>query len=263
MFASDMEKKMGFYDLSKQDRAKLVKKIHEGILSDLQTNQTAQLLMYFSSGDTYIRKSAYIATGRIFTAKPALQTVIIQVLRQLLNSTGHHVRQTVINAAGEIGMTNFELVRLFFDKGLLDQHHTVRNAVIGSLKKMSQKNPVPVLQWARQYLHHHNKEIRRQVCHGIELRGREHPQDILPLLKELQYDQAVRVRDTLIHVLGQIAYKRGCLSVVVGELNNWENKQLVKEALDEIIDVHRRYKDFAILSQKQAIDYIEEHCKSY
>ncbi|WP_262919151.1 hypothetical protein [Niabella hibiscisoli] len=40
------------------------------------------------------------------------------------------------------------------------------------------------------------------------MRGRKHPQDILPLLKELQYDATARVRNTLVHVIGQIAYKK-------------------------------------------------------
>lgn len=51
---------------------------------------------------------------------------------------------------------------------------------------MGEKNPKPVLTWAKKYLHHADKEVRREICHGIELRGRTHPQDILPLLKELQ-----------------------------------------------------------------------------
>jgi hypothetical protein len=49
---------------------------------------------------------------------------------------------------------------------------------------------------------------------GIELRGRSHPADILLILKELQYDKAARVRNTLIHVLGQISYKKNCLPLL-------------------------------------------------
>ena len=143
------------------------------------------------------------------------------------------------------------------DTGLFDDHHRVRNAVIGSIKKMGECNPEPVLAWAKTYLKHPDKEIRREICHGIELRGRTHPQDILPLLKELEFDETRRVSDTLIHVLGQIAYKRGCLQTVVTHLNTWKNKELVQKALDEIVDVHRRYKKFAILTQQEAIDYVD------
>ncbi|MDZ4758612.1 MAG: HEAT repeat domain-containing protein [Bacteroidota bacterium] len=67
---------------------------------------------------------------------------------------------------------------------------------------MGEKNPKPVLQWAKKYLHHEDKEIRREIGHGIELRGRTHPEDILDILQELQYDKTARVRNTLVHVLG-------------------------------------------------------------
>lgn len=168
------------------------------------------------------------------------------------------VRQSVINATGEIGKKDFEIVETLFDKGLFDEHHSVRNAVIGSIKKMGEVNPVPVLKWTKKYLHHDDKEIRREICHGIELRGRKHPADILPLLRELQFDKTSRVRKTLVHVLGQIAYKKGCLKIVVEDLKSWENKALVSRALAEIIDVHERYKNFAALTQAEAIEFINQ-----
>ena len=121
---------------------------------------------------------------------------------------------------------------------------------------MGEVNPLPVLQWAKNYLHHEDKEIRREICHGIELRGRKYPQDILPLLKELQYDKTARVRNTLVHVIGQIAYKKGCIETVVAHLKTWENKQLVADALKEIIDVHYRYRNFSAMTQDEAAQYI-------
>jgi hypothetical protein len=57
-------------------------------------------------------------------------------------------------------------------------------------------------------------------------------------------------------VLGQIAYKKGCLETVVEDLKAWENKEIVRLALEEIIDVHERYKDFSVKTQKEAIAYI-------
>ena len=104
-----------------------------------------------------------------------------------------------------------------------------------------------------------DKEVRREICHGIELRGRTHPQDILPLLKELQFDKTARVKNTLVHVLGHISYKKQYLATVIEHLKSWDNKELVLQALNEIIDVHDRYKDFAILTQQQAADYIDKH----
>jgi hypothetical protein len=248
---------MSFYDLSKKERLQLVEKINQDIEQDLSINSTDKIIDYFSDEDTYIRKTGYLAIGKIYYTNPELQTPILSVLTNLLKSDIDKVRQTVINAAGEIGKFHFSLVQEYFDKGLFDKHHSVRNAVIGSMKKMGERNPEPVLAWAKTYLNHKDKEIRREICHGIELRGRTHPQDILPLLKELELDETKRVTDTLIHVLGQIAYKNGCLKTVVEELNNWKNKALVDKALDEIVDVHERYKSFAVLTQQQAIDYID------
>ena len=151
---------------------------------------------------------------------------------------------------------------MLFDIGLFDEHHSVRNAVIGSIKKMGKIDPKPILRWAAIYLEHPDKEIRREICHGIELRGRKYPQDILPMLARLQFDKTTRVRNTLIHVLGQIAYKKGCLATVIKHLNTWKNKELVNEALDEIVDVHHRYKNFAVLTQQEAINYIDENYKN-
>lgn len=253
---------MGFYNLTKEERIKRVDEITRDILSDIKLNARTFILRYFSDEDTYIRKTAYLAIGRIYFANKNLQNKIINMLNELLPESDFKIRQTVINAAGEIGIREFEPVEHFFDKGIFDVHHSPRNAVIGSIKKMGEKNPKPILEWAKKYLHHPDKEIRREVCHGIELRGRKHPEEILPLLKELENDKTARVRNTLIHVLGQIAYKEGCLATVIAELNTWTNKELTDKAVEEIIDVHERYKDFSILTRAQAMAYIEKHYRT-
>lgn len=250
---------MAFYDLSKQEREKLVTIISNDLFHEFQTGKLKKTTDYFADEDTYIRKSAYIATGRIYASNPKYQATIIQLLHTLLQHDDYKIRQTVINAAGEIGKKDFASVQSFFDTGLFDKHHSPRNAVIGSIKKMGEVNPQPVLEWASKYLHHPDKEIRREICHGIELRGRKYPQDILPLLKELQYDKTARVRDTLIHVIGQIAYKKGCLPTVIAHLKTWDNTSLVAEALEEIIDVHHRYRDFAAMPQEEAKQYIADN----
>ncbi len=250
---------MPFYDLSKPERVKLVEKINKEILAELNKDKFKHTTTYFSDDDTYIRKSAYLAIGRIYADHKNLQVKIIRLLDLLLQEEDFKIRQTVINAAGEIGKYDFEAVQYFFDKGLFDPHHAPRNAVIGSIKKMCEVNPTPVLSWAKKYLHHPDKEIRREICHGIELRGRKFPQDILPMLKELQHDKTARVRNTLVHVLGQISYKKGCIETVIAHLRHWDNKELVKDALDEIIDVHDRYKNFAVLTQEESISFIDEN----
>lgn len=248
--------KMSFYDLNKVDREVLVHSIKQEILSSLVAKDFKKIVLYFADEDTYIRKTAYLSVGRIYFESPETQHSIIVFLKSNLQNTDFKVRQTVINAAGEIGKKDFNVVQEFFDSGLFDSHHSPRNAVIGSIKKMGEVNPKPVLVWARKYLHHEDKEIRREICHGIELRGRKYPQDILPMLKELEFDKTMRVKSTLVHVLGQIAYKKGCLETVIEHLKGWENKDVVSKAIDEIIDVHHRYRNFSVLTQDEAREYI-------
>jgi HEAT repeat protein len=250
---------MKFYELSKEQRQQLTKEISAGLQRSIETGSLAGAIAYCSNDDTYIRKAAYEAIGKLWLLQPDLQENILTALQQLLLSDNEKIRQTCINAAGEIGKSEFGIVVQFFERGLFDPHPVIRNAVIGSIKKMSEKNPGPVLAWSKKYLHHKDKEIRREICHGIELRGRTHPEDILPLLKELEFDSTARVRNTLVHVLGQIAYKKGCLQTVVAHLKTWSNQELVFRALAEIVDVHKRYADFAVLSAEDAARYIEEH----
>lgn len=254
---------MAFYDLPKEERVVLVNQINIDIENAISSQKLDKLYLYFSDEDTYIRKTGYLAVGKLFYTKRELANKILETLKILLNSENEKIRQTVINAFGEIGKVHFHLVKDFFEVGLFDEHHSVRNAVIGSIKKMGEKNPEPVLAWCKPYLNHPDKEIRREICHGIELRGRTHPQDILPLLKELEFDETKRVSSTLIHVLGQIAYKNGCLKTVVEDLKTWKNKELVKKALDEIVDVHKRYEKFSALTQQQAINYIDENVTTF
>ena len=250
---------MGFYQLSKEERQQKVAEINEAVLDGLLTGRDDKLIAYFSDEDTYIRKTAYLAVGKIYKTNEGLRHAILHVLDTLFKHDSEKVRQTAINVAGEIGMTDFAPIECLMEQGLFDEHHSVRNAVIGSIKKMGEKNPEPVLAFARCFLHHEDKEIRREICHGIELRGRTHPQDILPLLKELEHDKTARVRNTLVHVLGQISYKKGCLATVIAHLKTWQNAEVIKKALEEIIDVHDRYKDFAVLTKAQAKAYIDAH----
>jgi len=174
---------MGFYNLSKEERMELVNSISNNILSDIKKENSEYISRYFSDNDTYIRKSSYQGVGKIYFAYPEFQKRIISTLENLYGTTDEKIRQTVVNAAGEIGIRNFEPVKNFFDRGLFDEHHSVRNAVIGSMKKMGEKNPLPVFEWSKKYLLHTDAEIRREICHGLELRGRTHPEEILPFFK--------------------------------------------------------------------------------
>lgn len=248
---------MGFYQLTKEERILKVASIEKEVVNDIQLQSFQCLLAYCSDEDTYIRKTAYLTFGKIFKNNLLPTPLLLKAINYLLSQSNPLVRQTAINAAGEIGKYNFELIAHYLDTSLFDEHHAVRNAVIGSIKKIGEKQPVPLLRWSHQYLTHPDKEIRREICHGIELRGRTHPQDILPLLAQLQFDPTKRVYKTLVHVLGQIAYKKGCLEKVLSTIILWENKQLVADAIAEIIDVHDRYKNFSYYTQSEAITIIQ------
>jgi hypothetical protein len=251
---------MNFYKLSKEQRQLLVIRIKDEIESDLKSQINTHILKYFTDDDTYIRKSAYIAFGRIYKENSINRSDIVNQLHSLLKNQDPKVRQTAINAAGEIGIINFNEIEQLIEIGLFDSHHSVRNAVIGSLKKIGEKNPNPAINFAKRFLHHEEQEGRREIGRGLELFGRTHPEEILPLLKELENDNASRVKNMVVHVIGQISYKRNCLEKVIAHLNTWENKKLVEKALNEIVEVHDRYKNFAFYTQEQAIKHIEENC---
>ena len=258
---------MGFYDLSKAERQKIVFKIEDDIMQAIsKLNKKGNnnvfvpevILHYASDSDTYIRKNTYMAVGRIYWADEGLRDIILRILDIMLENPDEKIRQSSVYAMGEIGKQDADVILESFEKALKDKHHSVRNAVIGTMKQMGQKNPEPTFEFARLHLHDTDPEIRREIIHGIELRGRTHPEDVLPLLKELQYEKVRDVRNMIIHVIGQISYKKGCLEVVIDALKDWKNRELVRDALEEILDVHRRY-SFAAISPEDAEDYIKEH----
>ncbi len=154
---------MSFYDLPKQQRSNVVEEIHKTIFSEIQQNSLTKIADYFSNQDTYIRKSAYQVFGKIYNHNQDLRKIIISNLDKLITYQDSKIRQTVINAAGEIGIKDFAAVEHFFDRALFDEHSSLRNAVIGSVKKMGAKNPKAILNWANKYLHHPNKEVRREI----------------------------------------------------------------------------------------------------
>jgi HEAT repeat protein len=258
---------MGFYDLSKTERQKLVNEIEDKILQsilDLGSVTDNDIIIpetiwnYSSDNDTYIRKNAYLAIGRIYMGHIDLEKIILRLLDAMLKDRNERVRQTSVYALGEIGKKDADNVIKPFEKALVDKHHSVRNAVMGALKQMGLKNPVPTFKFAKMHLHDDDPKIRREIIHGIELRGRTHPEEVLPLLKELQNEKVKTVRDMIIHVIGQISYKKGCLEIVVENLKSWTNKELVIDASKEIVNVHRRYK-FATITPEEANEYIKNH----
>ncbi|MGI5850360.1 MAG: HEAT repeat domain-containing protein, partial [Christensenellales bacterium] len=199
--------------------------------------------------------AAYLAVGRIFKSYNALRKSIIKILEKLIMDESERIRQSVIYSCGEIAINDFSIVEHIIEAGLRDKHHSVRNAVIGSLKKSGQKDHIPVIDFCKKHILSSGAEIRKQACHGLELRGRTHPQDIIFVLKLLQYEKVKRVRDMLIHVLGQISYKKDCFGYVINQLKTWENEEIYLLACKEIIKVHGKYEKFSAFTQNEIIEY--------
>src|SRR4026208_409997 len=109
---------MGFYDLAKEKRTALVEQVNKDILSDTRKKHWAKTVTYFSHEDTYIRKTAYLAIGKIYANIPFLQQQIISTISNFLEEPEFKTRQTAVNAAGEIGIKNFESVECIFDRAL-------------------------------------------------------------------------------------------------------------------------------------------------
>ncbi len=247
---------MSFYDLSKEERIELVQKMELEVKSDLNNSENGNIVRYASDDDSYIRKNLYLILGRLYLNELDFKEKVMESTRLLYQSSDEKQRQTAVYVWGEIGKTDFDEVVLFLEKALNDNSNKVKSSIMGSLKKMGEKNPQSTLGFAQKFINHPDPEVRRLIVHGIELRGRNHPEDVLPLLYQLQNEVTPRVRNMIIHVIGQISYKEGCLETVVLDLMNWENKELVKDFLEEIVKVHKRY-NFAYKSEKETKSYIE------
>lgn len=247
---------MSFYDNSKEERKRISEHIESLISDDYQKGSYGNIVMFSADKDTYIRKIVYLATGRLYKNNEALREEILNTLGILLKDENEYIRQTVAYSLGEIGKVDAHKVFRLLEKALHDVHHSVRNAVIGALKQMCDKNPKPTLEFAKKFYNHEDPEVRRQIIHGIELRGRTHPEEVLPILFYAQNETNRRVRDMVVHVLGQISYKSGCLEKVIEAIKDWENKDLVNDTVKEILEVHKRYEKFSAKSCEEAKEYI-------
>ncbi len=101
---------MSFYGLTKKERLKLIEQPNKNIYSDIKKNVLTAIIDYFSDEDTYIRKSAYQAIGKIYNNNNNLQSKIISSLEKMITYKNPKIRQTTINAAGEIGIKEFGAV---------------------------------------------------------------------------------------------------------------------------------------------------------
>lgn len=236
--------KMGYYDLSKHDRLAMNAKIEKDVLKAIQKNTSLGDVSYMSDEDTYIRKVAYQSIGKLYKTNIQLRRIIITRIKDAYTSSDEFVRQTATNAMGEIGINDPEAIGDFFDTAAKDDSPKVRNAVIGSLKKIGRKNSEVAIEFTKRNIKNSDEEVRRIAIHGLELRGRTYPEDVLPILKAFQNESKARLKKMLIHVIGQVSYKKGCLEKVLSELKDWQ-PSIVVEALKEIYAVHVYYADFA------------------
>ncbi|TCL54105.1 HEAT repeat protein [Kineothrix alysoides] len=240
--------------MPKEEREQYKLQIENTVLVSMKNNVIVEVLPFFSDSDTYVRKVAYQAVRMQYKRNGDIRLVAIPWLKLLYKSESALVRQTVIYACGEIAAFDFPSVEELLTQGMHDPHHSVRNAMIGSLKISGDKNS-EILAFCEKYILSDSPEVRRLICHGLELKGRTHPQEIIALLKKLQYDKHPRVKEMLVHVLGQISYKKGCFHFVEGEVFSWNNADIYKLFQKEVIEVHGRYEKFSALPQKEVIAF--------
>ena len=101
----------GLLYLDKEERQKVVNNIFQHIFTDIKQGTSDSILDYSSKEDTYIReKTAYQSIGKIYHAEKTLRKKILELLDSLFESEQEKVRQTAINAAGEIGMREFAAI---------------------------------------------------------------------------------------------------------------------------------------------------------
>lgn len=250
---------MSYYELSKTERIEYRQKIKSRLLADLLSASQDNIFLYFSDPDTYVRKAAYLSFTELFFENENLKTKIMKLLGELMQDEDKHVRQTVIFTYGQIFRQDPRKEILpILEKALFDKHHKVRNAVMGSLKQMGEKQPKPVLEFAMRLINHEDPNVRKRVVHGIELWGRKHPEDTLPIYRKLQFDPSAKVRHMIAHVVSQNSYKKGCLEKVIEELKTWTNRELVEECIDEMLGVHERYEKFSAYKLEQVREMLRE-----
>ncbi len=251
---------MAYYDLSKQRRKNVYSEMEKNIHEDFSKNKTHNIIKYASDQDTYIRKNCYLIIGRLYKSNGKIREQILTVLETLSGSENEKIRQTVVYALGEIGKTDFHAIEELLNAFLHEKHHSVKNGLTGALKQMGEKNPVPVILWVKNNINNCSVDMKPRILHGLELRGRTHPEDLLPLLRKIVHSGTdKKTEKMIIHIIGQISYKKGCLEKVASALSLWENKEFVSLCKKEILKVHWAYKKFSVYEIKATEKYLEEN----
>lgn len=246
---------MNYYDLSPDERKQRKAKIKQDLMDALSSSDYERIIQWIGNNDTHTRKVAYLALRKLYCNENQYRISIQKLMDRFIHDENEKIRQTIVYTAGEIGCYDFDTAEKYIEAGLFDPHHSVRNAATGALKVAGNKND-SILDFCQKHIQSAVPEVRRLVCHGLELRGRTRPKEILPLLKQLQHDEQKRVHDMLVHVLGQISYKKGCFYLVCDEVRSWENECLFSEFKKETIEVHESYAKFSELSVKEVSEYL-------
>lgn len=126
---------MAFYDLTRDERKLKYINIENNISKAVKNKELREIKAQFDHHDTYFRKAAYLAVGKIYTSDSKVLQNILECLNKLYEHESERIIKTVIFSCREIAIYDFESVKVFFNKGMIDYHHTVRIAVVGSLKK--------------------------------------------------------------------------------------------------------------------------------
>jgi len=150
---------MSFYDLSKEERIELVQKMELEVKSDLNNSLNGNIFQYASDDDTYIRKNLYLILSRLYLNEPDFKEKVTESTKSLYQSSDEKQRQTAVYVWGEIGKIDFDAVVLFLEKALNDNSKKVKSSIMGSLKKMGDKNPQPTLNFAQKFINHPDPEL--------------------------------------------------------------------------------------------------------
>jgi hypothetical protein len=251
---------MGYYDLSASERKQFYNQMENEILQDLIKEKTNVIKKFSSDYDTYIRKNCYLILGKFYNTKENYKPIILSILDKLAISNNEKIRQTVVYTLGEIGKYDFNAVKNRLDNFLKDTHHSVKNGLTGAIKQIGEKNSKPVFAWVKNTLKKCNSDMEKRILHGLELRGRTHPEELLPILKDvLQNNINKKTKKMLVHIIGQISYKKGCLEKVVNEIKTWNNKEFILACKNEIIKIHKNYAKFCYLTLKEAEKYLSDN----
>lgn len=244
--------------LSKDKKHIHMDKISNEIICGLDSKVYENILTHASNKDNQVRKlvSTVLAGAH---RDNSLKESLSKLFEEMGKSEDEKVRKTLILAAGEIGKRNAEDIFSILESGMNDRNEMVQKTAISVLKVMCEINPVPSLEFVSRLIEHENPAIRKGIVHGLELRGKKCPEDILPILRSVQNEKHKSVVNVIIHVVGRISYKKGSIEKVVEELKTWTNKWLVKKSAQEIISFHKKHTKFANRTPEEITDYLCEN----